>query len=244
MKRRLLSMLLVACLLFSIIPVSAAGETISGTLTLGQLEDVVALAPGETRVYTFEAQGNTRYYYYLAPQAGSTDWNDFFDVEIRPEGTNKSAHGTSYHYHEHSQGTICISGDADTVRIFLYNHGDTARTFRVGVEEQLPTPTSMELDKANVSMVLGGEDFLQTLFLPAVTFDENVSFTVSPAGVVELSDYIGGINLEAVGLGTATVPATWGSVTKTANKISIRHMVNVCNEHGYRCGDTEGYYYL
>ena len=50
MKRRLISWLLVACLIFSIIPVSAAGETISGTLTLGQLEDVVALAPGETRV--------------------------------------------------------------------------------------------------------------------------------------------------------------------------------------------------
>lgn len=210
MKKRLMALLLVLCMVCSIIPVhTVEGAAAAGMLTLGQEVDVT-LTAGEEQFYTFEAtEGNVRYYFYLLPDANSSEVGN---VTIRPEGTNKGLHGTSYDYSGYT-GTMVICEAPDTVRVFVENREGNTRTVKVGVAKVTTGATSMALNAHN--LVIGQNAPLKTLFEPAFTFEENVTFSVDTPDIVEFGDYIGGKNLEAVGVGTVNITATCGSMTAT-----------------------------
>lgn len=212
MKKRLIALLIILCMVLSAIPVYAE-DSAAGTLTLGQEVDVESLAPGEERLYTFEAQGDTRYYFYLLPDANSSELPP---ITIDPRGTNEDMHATAYEYSGY-EGTMFICENADTMRFLLENTGEYTASFRVGVAEMTQgTATSMTLNMDSYTAVIGQDiPLLQPRFEPAFSYEENVEFTVDDPEVVGFGDYMAGKELILQGVGTATVTATCGSMTAT-----------------------------
>lgn len=246
MKKRLIALVLVLCMVLSIIPVYATESTASaGTLVL-DTPVTVTLDAGEEISYLFQATGGTRYYYYLTPvNASHVD-----DVEIRPEPVDSFGNGHSYAYADmQGQGTIFTTEENGTVEIILHNHGGERRTFDVAVTPTSNSASNITLNETSITMELGQFKALQAMFLPAFSYLEDVTFTVADESIVQLDVNGGTAALHPQNIGsttidvsanngawsetcavTVTAPSTFTTID-TSNSVGITLPANEYSEH-------------
>jgi len=209
MKKRLIALLLVLCMVLSIIPVYAAESTASaGTLEL-DTPVPVTLDAGEEVTYTFDALGGTRYYYYVAPDGTESNLGAI-EIDPQPAGAvNGSGH--SYEYADaEGFGTIFVA-EADTpMHITLRNYDVSPVSFNVAVAQANGDAASMTLNTPNITITLDNAVTLIAKFLPVFSYEEDITFTVDNENILTLGTNGASALVIPKNIGTATITATAG----------------------------------
>lgn len=212
MKKRMIALALVLCLVFSIIPVSAESGA-AGTLTLGQELTVEPLAAGEERYYTVDVEAGTRYYFYYAPVDSNTEIGG--DLDVYPVAPSLSS--IPYQYDGYGNKNLlfmCESAETVEVRMKNWDEVNASNAFKVGVVATSNDVTSMTLSTTQYSISLDERFTLSTLFEPAFTFDENVVFSTDNP-IVSWEENLRGIEIIPLSVGTANITATWANGSAT-----------------------------